>query len=170
MRVNFAFSLGLHYLYPASQCEGRLRLRNAQINLILLNICLAQLRKHKFFLNIRSLIFGISLGLTSSSSFSLAEWIQAKLDSCSLMRQLHYSAFSEDRLHSLKIKQVLFTRLHYSAFSEGRLRLGKMQVTLLFRSACTTFAALDPPSLLTMLKSGVVFLYIPSWQVEGIQN
>ena len=34
-----------------------------QINLILLNICLAQLRKHKFFLNIRSLIFGISLAL-----------------------------------------------------------------------------------------------------------
>ena len=46
---------------------------------MLLNICLAQLRKYKCFLNIHSLIFDISLGLTSSSSFSLAERAQTGL-------------------------------------------------------------------------------------------
>ena len=35
------------------------------------------------------LIFGISLALTPSSSFSLAAKVLSKLNSCSLMRRLH---------------------------------------------------------------------------------
>ena len=64
-------------------------------------------------------------------------YISKKITTFTLLRSVKVGCAS------LKIKQILFTRLHYSAFSEGRLRLGKMQVNLLFRSACTTFAAIN---------------------------
>ena len=37
----------------------------------------------------------------------------------------------------------------------------KFRPELVYPIICCTFATRDPPSLFTMLKSGVVFLYIP---------